>query len=60
MTSKTSDIAKGVGIAMAVGSTAAIIGSTMMNSSSRKMKRTMNRAVKTVENIVGEINSVMK
>lgn len=61
MTKKTSsNIAKGVGIAMAMGGATALIGSSMMNSSNRKMKKSMNKAVKAVENIVGGINSAMK
>ncbi len=60
MTKKSSNIAKGVGIAMAVGSATALIGGTMMISSNRKMKKSMNKAVKAVENIVGGINSAMK
>ena len=60
MTNKSSIIAKGVGIAMAVGSATALIGSSMMGSSNRKMKKSMNKAVKAVENIVGGINSAMK
>ena len=45
MTNKSSNIAKGVGIAMAVGSATALIGGTMMNSSSRKMKKSMNKDI---------------
>lgn len=60
MTKKNANIARGVGIAMAVGGATALIGSSMTSSSQYKIKKGMAKAAKTVENFVGGINAVMK
>mgnify|MGYP000496050347 CR=1 FL=1 len=61
MHTNKANIAKGIGIAMAVGGATAMLGSTMMGSSAkRNAKRNMNKAVKAVGDIVGGIQSVMK
>lgn len=60
MTKKSANIAKGVGIAMALGGATALISGSMANSTQRKMKKTVDKAAKSVENFVSGINSVMK
>ncbi|HIT53390.1 MAG TPA: hypothetical protein IAD07_05565 [Candidatus Fimivicinus intestinavium] len=61
MHTNKANIAKGIGIAMAVGGATAMLSSTMMGSSAkRNAKRNMNKAVKAVGDIVGGIQSVMK
>ena len=48
-----SSIVKGVGIAMAVGGGAAIVGSTMMSSSkSGTIKKSVSKMIKSMENFV--------
>lgn len=61
MHTNKSNIAKGIGIAMAVGGATAMLSSTMMSSSAkRNAKRNMGKAVKAVEDIVGGIQSAIK
>ncbi len=48
-----SQIAKGVGIGLAVGGTAGLIGSAMMKPGyQRTAKRTVNKAIKTFGNVL--------
>ncbi|HOA33830.1 MAG: hypothetical protein GXY95_08160 [Clostridiales bacterium] len=60
MTKKTTNLMKGVGAALAIGGTAAVIGS-MMNSTrnTRKAKKTATKAVKTVENIIDSVQDII-
>lgn len=60
MHTNKANIAKGIGIAMAVGGATAMLGSTMMGSSASHAKRNVNKAVKAVGDIVGGIQSAIK
>uniref|UniRef100_UPI003FEE283B hypothetical protein n=1 Tax=Candidatus Fimivicinus sp. TaxID=3056640 RepID=UPI003FEE283B len=61
MHTNKANIAKGIGIAMAVGGATAMLGSTMMGSSAKRhAKRNVNKAVKAVGDIVGGIQSAIK
>lgn len=61
MKSKATSVVKGIGAAMAIGGTAAVVGSTMFGgaASKRKAKKTAAKAVKTVENIIGGVQGMM-
>ena len=45
------NVAKGVGIGLAIGGTVGLIGSAMAQPK-RNAKRTMNKAIKTVGNVL--------
>ncbi len=56
-----STMLKGLGIGLAVGGTAAAIGASMMNPSLKKQtKKNAMKAMKTVENMMDAMNSMMK
>lgn len=58
---KTADIMKGMGIGLAVGTVAAVAGSSMMTKSGRKMcKRTATRCMNTMEDMLDSISSMMR
>lgn len=63
MTKKFENIMKGVGAVMAVGGTAAMIGSAVSSSSSsstkKKVKKTADKAVKTINDIIDGVSSMM-
>lgn len=63
MKKKTENIIKGVGAVMAVGGTAAMIGSAVMNSGStstkKKVKKTADKAVKTINDIIDGVTGMM-
>ncbi|MCL2106559.1 MAG: hypothetical protein FWH26_05830 [Oscillospiraceae bacterium] len=48
---KAMNVAKGVGIGLAIGGTVGLIGSAMAQPK-RNAKRTMNKAIKTVGNVL--------
>ena len=53
MVMKKMQIAKGVGIGMAVGGAAGLLGGAMMKPSYQKTaKKTVNRALKTFSNVL--------
>lgn len=61
MSNKTADIAKGMGIGLAVGTVAAVAGSKMMTKSGRKMcKRTATKCMNTMEDVLDSISSMMR
>ncbi len=61
MTGKMSSAAKGVGLGIAIGGATAMVGSTIMSGSSkRKMKKTANKAIKTMNDIVGNAQNIIK
>ncbi len=63
MTKKIENIMKGVGAVMAVGGTAAMIGSAVSSSSSlstkKKVKKTADKAVKKINDIIDGVSSMM-
>lgn len=61
MKSKASSIIKGVGIGMAVGGATAMIGSTMMGKPSKRItKKNTAKAMRTVGQIIDNIQYMMK
>ena len=63
MKKKTENIIKGVGAVMGGGGTAAMIGSAVMNSGStstkKKVKKTADKAVKTINDIIDGVTGMM-
>ena len=52
----TSNVVRGIGIAMAVGGATAIVGSSMMNGSRMDtMKKNVTKVIKSMENFVGNM-----
>lgn len=56
--SKTMSVMKGMGIGIAVGTAAAVIGSSMMSKSSKKACR--KNAIKCMKSVENTLNSIMK
>ena len=61
MNKKTMNATKTIGAIMAVGGAAAMIGSAVMNNGStkRQMKKTANKAMKTIGDVLDGIQSMM-
>ena len=61
MNKKTMTVTKTVGTIMAVGGAAAMIGSAIMNnnSTSKQMKKTAGKAIKTINGVLDGIQSMM-
>ncbi len=61
MNKKASNAAKTIGAIMAIGGTAAMIGSAMTGGSSTKkqIKKTADKAVKTINGILDGVQSMM-
>ena len=61
MNKKTMNATKTIGAIMAVGGAAAIISSAVMNNGStkRQMKKTANKAMKTIGDVLDGIQSMM-
>ncbi len=56
-----SSMIKGVGIGLALGGTAAVIGASMFTPSLRKQtKKNALKAMKTMNNVMDTVNSMMK
>ena len=52
---------KGLGIAMAIGSMAVMVGSSMAKGSrKRKAKKTVNKAINTVSDIFDNVQDMMQ
>lgn len=61
MSNKSADIAKGMGIGIAVGAVAGITGSKMMTKSGRKTcKRTAEKCMRTVEEVLDSITAMTR
>jgi hypothetical protein len=60
--SKTTAIAKGIGITLAVGSAAAVVGTALAskNSVGRKTKKKAAKVVQTVSDVVGNLHYLIK
>ena len=56
--SKSMSVMKGMGIGLAVGTAAAVIGSSMMSKSSKKACR--KNAIKCMKSVENTLNSMMK
>lgn len=57
----TNKAIKGIGLGVAVGSATALIGSSFMNGTSkRKIKKNANKALRTMSDIVGNAQSMMR
>ena len=56
--SKSMSVMKGMGIGLAVGTAAAVIGSAMMTKSSKKACR--KNAIKCMKSVENTLNSMMK
>lgn len=56
--SKGMSVMKGMGIGLAVGTAAAVIGSSMMSKSSKKACR--KNAIKCMKSVESTLNSMMK
>lgn len=54
-------VTKTLGTIMAVGGAAAMIGSSMMNNNSTKkqIKKTANKTIKTINNVLDSIQGMM-
>ncbi len=61
MNNKTMTATKTIGVIMAVGGAAAMLGTAMMNKNSTKkqMKKTANKAMKTINGVLDGIQSMM-
>ncbi len=60
MNKKTMNITKTVGAIMAVGGAAAMLGSAMTtNTTKKQIKKTADKAIKTVNNVLDGIQSMM-
>lgn len=61
MNKKTATATKTIGAIMAVGGTAAMIGSAMSGgkSSKKQLKKTADKAVKTISEIMDTVQSIM-
>lgn len=61
MNRKTMSVTKTIGTIMAVGGAAAMIGSAMMSNTSTKkqMKKTADKAMKTINGVLDGIQSMM-
>ena len=61
MNKKTMTATKTIGAIMAVGGAAAMIGSAVMTNGStkRQMKKTANKAIKTIGDVLDGIQSMM-
>ncbi len=61
MSNKSADIAKGMGIGIAVGTAAAVAGSKMMTKSGRKKcKKGATKCMRTVEEVLDSITAMTK
>ena len=61
MSNKGADIAKGMGIGIAVGTVAAVAGSKMMTKSGRKTcKKNAAKCMRTVEEVLDSITAMTK
>lgn len=61
MAVKMSSAIKGIGLGLAIGGATAMVSNTLMGGSSkRKMKRNANKALKTVSEIVGSAQNMIK
>lgn len=59
--SKTGSMMAGVGIGMALGAAAGMAGSKMMTKSGRRAcRRNAAKCMKTVEDMIGGVSSMMK
>lgn len=58
MNKKSANLAKGIGIGMTVGAVMGIAGSRMM-SSSKKLKKTASKALKSVNNVVSNMQNML-
>ncbi len=59
--SKNMDLVKGMGIGIAVGTAAAVAGTKMMTKSGRKAcRKTANRCMKNVEDMITGMSAMMK
>ena len=52
--------ARNVAIGMALGAVAATVGTALMHTNKRQLKKTAGRAMKTMGNVVGEISTMMR
>ncbi|MBR5232741.1 MAG: hypothetical protein IKW03_00895 [Clostridia bacterium] len=62
MTKKTMNVTKTIGAIMAVGGAAAMVGSAMMssnNATKKQVKRTANKAFKTINGVLDGIQSMI-
>lgn len=61
MNKKTMNATKTIGAIMAVGGAAAMIGSAVVGNGStkRQMKKTANKAMKTISDVIDGIQSMM-
>lgn len=58
---KVSDVITGMGIGIAAGGAAALIGTGMGSSSKRrKAKKSMAKAYKSVQNVLGDMSYMFK
>ena len=58
---KTSEIIAGMGIGIAAGGAAALLGTTMGSSAKRrKAKKSMAKAYKSMQNVLGDMSYMFK
>ncbi|MBR5273242.1 MAG: hypothetical protein IKU25_07640 [Clostridia bacterium] len=58
MNRKSTNLAKGIGIGMAVGAVAGIAGSKMITSN-KKLKKTASKALKSVNHVVSNMQNML-
>ncbi len=58
MNKKSANLAKGIGIGVTVGAVMGIAGSRMM-SSNKKLKKTASKALKSVNNVVSNMQNML-
>ena len=61
MQSSGTSMAKGIGVGIAVGTAAAVMGTKLMSGTSKRArKRAITKCMKTAEDVVDGISSMMK
>ena len=63
MVKQTMNIAKGIGMGMLAGAAVAAIGTRAMGKTQKKMKsmkKSAGKAIHTVENILGDVERILK
>ena len=57
---KRTGSANNVAMGMAIGAAAAAVGVGLMNTNKRQLKKTANKAMKTMGSLVNDVSSMMR
>ncbi len=60
MQKKTTKIAMGMGLGMAIGGAAGALGGSMMHSAGSPAKKKAAKALRSVEDVLGSLQSMLK